>query len=110
VGDLLRELAGVVGFEWDEHNAGKIRERHGVQPIECEEVLLDAPRFARDTRHSSTEVRYVALGATRTGRRLTVVFTLRGPRVRVVSARPQSRRERREVGDAEKAETDTAVP
>ena len=40
------------------------------------------------------EVRYAALGKTYGSRLLTVVFTVRSKRIRVISARPMSRRER----------------
>lgn len=93
-------FAGIAGFDWDEHDSRKIRDRHAVEPSECEEVLLHEPRIVRDEAHSSHEARFVAFGPTATGRRLAVVFTLRGTRLRVVTARDQSRRERRELGDA----------
>ncbi|MDQ3697199.1 MAG: BrnT family toxin [Gemmatimonadota bacterium] len=40
------------------------------------------------------EARYAAVGQTAAGRRLFLVFTLRGSLIRVISARPMSRRER----------------
>ncbi len=97
--ELPEPWAGILGFDWDEHNARKIREQHGVEPGECEEVLLGEPRLVRDAAHSNREARYVVFGATATGRRLAVVFTIRGSRLRIVTARDQSRRERRELGD-----------
>jgi hypothetical protein len=50
---------------------------------------------ATDAAHSRDEPRYAALGKTAAGRRLTIVFTIRGDSIRVISARPMSRRERR---------------
>ena len=104
--DLFDLLAQVDGFDWDEHNAWKIRKQHDVQPQECEEVFWIAPRLAADSPHSLAEPRFVALGATRTGRRPAGVFTLRGSRIRVVTARDQSRKERRELDHAEEAQAD----
>jgi uncharacterized DUF497 family protein len=51
---------------------------------------------ARDEKHSQQESRYHALGQTEAGRRLFVVFTLRGRLIRMISAREMSRRERKE--------------
>jgi uncharacterized protein len=51
--------------------------------------------------HSDTEPRFLALGQTDSGRRLFVVFTIRGRHIRVISARDMSRRERREYERAE---------
>ena len=111
--DLTDLFAEVEGFDWDDHNAGKIRARHGVLPAECEEVFSAGPLVVSDPRHSTAEPRHAAFGATRTGRRLTIVFTIRSGRIRVVTARDQSRKERRELQHAQKAREareDPALP
>ena len=87
-------VRGLLGFEWDEANWRKSELKHGVAISEAEEVLLDEPLCQVDVRHSIDEQRYVALGVTREGRRLFVSFTVRQNRVRIISARPMSRRER----------------
>jgi uncharacterized DUF497 family protein len=61
---------------------------------EAQELLLNDPLCQVDPRHSDDEQRYVALGTTNEGRRLFVSFTIRRDRVRAISARPMSRRER----------------
>lgn len=100
--ELPDALLACTGFEWDRANAEKIWERHGVSPGECEEVFFKAPFFvARDQKHSQKESRYYALGQTEAGRRLFVVFTIRGRLIRVVSARDMSRRERKEYERAQ---------
>jgi uncharacterized DUF497 family protein len=65
-----------------------------VAIAEAEEVLLNDPLCQVDTRHSDEEQRFVALGTTGEGRRLFVAFTVRRGRIRIISARPMSRRER----------------
>ena len=83
------------GFEWDDANATKLWERHGVTPSEGEQVFLGRPLVAApDVGHSQLEYRYYALGRTGLERRLFVVFTIRGDLIRVISARDMSRRER----------------
>jgi len=57
--------------------------------------LLNDPLCQVDLRHSEDEQRYVVLGATMDGRQLLVSFTVRHNRVRIISARPMSRKERR---------------
>jgi uncharacterized DUF497 family protein len=49
-----------------------------------------------DDKHSQAELRYVALGSTNFDVLLAVVFTLRqeGTLIRVISARPMSKKER----------------
>ena len=87
-------VRGLEGFDWDADNWRKSELKHGVAANEVEEVLLADPLCQADSRHSESEQRYVALGSTSEGRRLLVAFTIRQTRVRVVSARPMSRRER----------------
>lgn len=91
------ELARVIAFDWDEGNARKSRDKHGVSQQEAEQVFLDPRlRVLIDERHSGEEERFHAYGEDATGRKLQVSFTLReeGTLIRVISARPMSRRER----------------
>ena len=87
-------LEQCVGFEWDEANTHKNRERHGVTPEEAEGVFFREPLMVRsDIRHSRAEKRYYAMGHTSAGRRLFVAFTIRRKLIRVISARDMSRHE-----------------
>jgi uncharacterized DUF497 family protein len=91
----------IEGFQWDEGNSSKNWTRHRVTQGEAEQVFLNRPLVvAGDAMHSEAEARYFALGRTEAGRLLSVVFALRGTLVRVISARPMSRRERRAYGQA----------
>lgn len=83
-------------FDWDEHNAHKNWERHGVKYSECEEVFFDPDlKIVPDEAHSADENRFWALGITKEGRHLFVVFTERKTKIRIISARDMSRKERR---------------
>lgn len=84
------------GFDWSGGNTGKIWERHHVTPLEAEQVFFNTPLLAgADESHSQKEKRLYALGQTDEGRELFVAFTMRARRLRVVSARDMSRKERR---------------
>jgi uncharacterized DUF497 family protein len=96
------EIRGLVGFEWDGGNWRKSELKHGVAVAETQEVLLNDLLCQVDPRHSDDEQRYVALGRTNEGRRLFVSFTVRRNRVRVISARPMSRKERAVYEEAQK--------
>ncbi len=87
-------IRGLVGFEWDAGNWSKSELKHGVAATEAQEVMLNDPLCQVDAGHSGDEQRYVALGVTNEGRRLFVSFTVRHNRVRVISARPMSKKER----------------
>ena len=84
-------------FEWDAGNERKSVEKHGVSQAEAEQMFFNEPLLLlSDDKHSSEEVRLHALGQTDEGRLLQVTFTLRNndTRIRVISARDMSRKER----------------
>ena len=84
------------GFEWDEGNLLKNWEKHGVSASECEQIFFNRPLIVgSDDTHSQKESRSFALGTTDAGRRLFVVFTVRDMKIRVISARNMSRKERK---------------
>ena len=109
MGVLDEFLAGLEGFEWDEGNSDKNWQNHEVRQAEAEQVLLNRPVvFAADLKHSQTERRFFTLGRTDSGRHLAIIFTARRNRVRVISARPKSRAERRAYGQVEaKSQSDS---
>ena len=87
-------MTQIVGFEWDEGNS-KNWERHRVSSTESEEVFLNRPLLLQpDPSHSQQEARYYVLGQTNAGRPLFIAFTIRHDRIRVISARDMSRKER----------------
>lgn len=89
-------LANAEGFDWDEGNSGKNRRLHDVSDGECEEIFFNSPLLlADDAKHSEIEERVFAFGVTNTARPLTVVFTMRGKLIRVISARAMNRAERK---------------
>jgi len=86
----VREME-VSEVEWDEGNWPKCA-KHGVSKEEVEWLLLDSdPVILPDRTGSASEVRYNAVGRTRQGRALFVVFTVREhdgiPYFRPISAR-----------------------
>lgn len=87
----------IVGFDWDDGNARKSVEKHDVGQAEAEQIFFNDPLvIVSDLGHSLNEVRFHALGQTDFGRLLHVTFTLRADntKLRVISARPMSRKER----------------
>ena len=86
----------VSGFEWDAGNRDKCR-KHGVSHAAIESVFGGPVSVFPDPRHSDAEVRFKAVGRTKTGRAVLVVFTLRpgtdGTRIRPISARFMHRKE-----------------
>ena len=89
-------LENCTGFDWPAAGTHQNRLRLRVTPQEAEDAFFHEPLVVRsDLRHSKRkgEKRYYALGQTASGRRLFVVFTLRGTLIRVISARDMNRNE-----------------
>jgi len=83
------------GFDWDEGNEKKNWIKHKVSKKEAESVFFDKGILVvGDPGHSSVETRYTAHGSTKRKRKLTIIFTIRGNKIRVISARGQSKNER----------------
>jgi len=88
---------GVTGFDWDDGNLLKHWEKHSVTHLEAEQVFFNEPLIiAEDEKHSQKESRWYGLGRTDAQRLLMVVFTVRDNKIRVISARDMSRKERKE--------------
>jgi uncharacterized protein len=90
------------GFEWDSGNIDKNRLKHNVEVFESEQVFFNAPLIIiPDEKHSTMEIRYVALGKTNDGRNLTIVFTKRKQLLRIISARDMNKKEKNYYGSHE---------
>lgn len=85
-------------FEWDQSNSHKSAKKHDVSIEEVEslfELKLGVP-IGRQISPPVHEERLCIVGPTQEGRMISVVFTLREGRVRPISSRPASRKERRD--------------
>lgn len=92
---IFDKLKQALGFEWDQGNLEKNWLKHNVLPLECEQVFFNKPLIvAPDEKHSIHEQRYYLLGQTDSGRRLFLVFTMQGRKIRIISARNMSKKER----------------
>jgi hypothetical protein len=83
-----------VQYEWDPKKADANVKKHGVSFVEAATVFLDplAVTFD-DPDHSAGEHRHITIGTSTAGRVLFVATAERGDRIRVISARPATRRE-----------------
>lgn len=90
----MKVLGKVFEFQWDKGNIDKNLKKHEVENKEAEEVFFDDKRFIfRDRLHSSGEERFRIIGKTREKRLLFIVFTKRGKKIRVISARDINKKE-----------------
>ena len=99
-------LIGCKGFEWDKYNSEKIGIKHKVSPFEGEQIFFNVPLVVTDrVKHLGRGNRYYALGRTDANSLLFVVLTVRANRIRVISARDMSRKERKVYKSHEKENT-----
>lgn len=85
-------------FEWDEHNLNKVRLRHNITQIEAEQPFFSDYAIYYDDKHSASEKRFQLIGPDSEGIILFIVFTIRFNKIRVISARRTSRKERQNYG------------
>ena len=84
-------------FEWDPEKAARNTEKHQVSFIEAATVFSDTLSITfHDPDHSDHEDRYLTIGLSRTGQLLIVSHTDRGDRIRIISARKTTPREKRD--------------
>ena len=83
-------------FTWDPRKDARNQRKHGVGFGEAASVLEDPLSTTYpDLAHSRGERRYVTIGRSRLGQTLVVAHTEQGDTIRVISARPATRLERR---------------
>ena len=83
-------------FEWDAAKAVSNVRKHGVTFDEARTVFADSlSATGRDLEHSHAESRFVTFGLSSKGRVLAVSHTDHGGVVRIISARPTTRKEKR---------------
>ena len=82
-------------FEWDEGKARTNLRKHRVDFADAAAVFEDdrAMTIADD---DPDEGRFATIGIDALGRELVVIYTVRGKRTRIISARRATRRERAE--------------
>jgi len=84
-----------LNFEWDPNKDASNLEKHGISFAEASTAFFDPlSSTVLDPRHSDDEARFVLIGLTYAGRLVVVFHTDRGEAVRLISARPATRRER----------------
>jgi uncharacterized protein len=83
-------------FEWDEAKAATNQRKHKVSFEEASTVFADDFALTgRDPDHSVEEHRFITFGLSDKNRLLVVSHTDRGSKIRIISARPATRSERK---------------
>lgn len=88
-------------FEWDAEKALENERKHGISFEEASTSFGDLRSLTiADPDHSEAEDRYVLLGMSHAGRLLATVHAERGANIRIISARPVTRREAEAYSEA----------
>ena len=82
-------------FIWDQAKGASNLRKHGVSFVEAATVFKDPlAKVIDDPDHSISESRSIIIGYSEMRRLLIVVHVERGERIRIISARQATRRER----------------
>jgi len=74
-------------FEWDDMKNAENIAKHNVSFYEAQDSFFDERRvILQDVRHSSTEKRFFCVGKLGNGGIVTVRFTIRNGRIRIIGA------------------------
>jgi uncharacterized DUF497 family protein len=87
-------------FEWDASKARSNIKKHGISFEEATTIFGDPRAITIESSAVSGERRLITIGRSSTGRYvIVVVHTDRNDRIRIISARPASRAERKQYED-----------
>ena len=90
-------------FEWDDEKAQANLHKHGVAFEEVIDVFGDPLELTvPDPDHSEQEDRWRSIGLASGLRLLVVSYTERGDTIRIISARPATRQERRQYEEGQR--------
>jgi uncharacterized DUF497 family protein len=91
----MLDLSQPCQFDWDEGNFKKNLIRHGIECREAEEAFSDENSLLKDDiKHSLSEKKYYLVAKGNTNKLLTLVFTVRKNKIRIISARVANKKER----------------
>jgi hypothetical protein len=89
-------------FEWDQEKAEKNIQDHSVSFNEASTVFNDPLSLTiHDPLHSDKEDRFVIIGNSYKNRLLLVVHVERGDKIRIISARKATRKEKKHYEENE---------
>ncbi|MFY4729404.1 BrnT family toxin [Nitrospira sp. BLG_2] len=87
-------------YEWNPRKAEANRRKHGVSFEEAASVFQDADALTfQDPDHSDEEPREITIGISTQGRVLFLSHCDRGERIRIISARKATPKERKQYAE-----------
>lgn len=92
----------VFEFEWDEGNSTKSSLKHKIEVESAEQLFRNKEMLVPlgiQVSPKANEPRFGVLGVDLSGRHLSISFTVREGKIRVISVRPMSRKERKHYAE-----------
>ncbi len=89
--------------EWDPAKAKANLTKHGIHFADAVSALEDDSALTIRDPYTEDEERWITLGMDALGRLVVVVYTWRGEKVRLISARLATRHERRQYEESHEA-------
>ena len=83
-----------MNYEWDPAKSASNLQKHGVDFADAVIALEDERAGTIEAPHSESEQRFVSLGMDPIGRILVTIFAYRDERIRVISSRTATKKER----------------
>ena len=84
-----------ITFDWDQWNIQKNETKHGISSLEAESTFYDKNLVIfKDIKHSTNEDRLIAYGKSAYNNIIMIAFTIRNEKIRIISARKASRKEK----------------
>ena len=84
-----------MGYQWDPNKAASNVDKHGIDFADAVGVFEDEWALTLKEEYVENEQRFVTMGVDFLGRVLVVAYTYRNDIIRLISARPATRSERR---------------
>ncbi len=88
------EIKNPIEFDWDSGNKNKSLLKHGITNNEAEEVFVNFNLIWPDEKHSDIEDRLNILGESDNRKLIISCYTVRNFKIRIISSRLASRKER----------------
>jgi len=86
-------ILDIDGFEWDKGNESKNVLKHKVTNKEAEEVFENTFSITIKSKYEG-EDRLQTFGTSKSGKLLCIIYTIKKSKIRIISARPVSKKER----------------
>jgi uncharacterized protein len=88
-------------FQWDDEKDNKNQDKHGISFDEAQEIFMFPIIEYEDNRQDYGEVRKIATGRNTENFLMTVVYTFRNDKIRIISARTANKKERKKYENSQ---------